>query len=213
MTEITDAGAVRREDRMADRVPARAAERTGKLDRLRETFQRRRAELLGNRDLTAEARTRQLRELERGYEEAFEEETRLVMEELDKEIEAAYKKAYGPPAKPSRYPAPDTEEEILKELRLQRIRAEVVDEFVAGADPVYAYEHAIRVGDRERRDVIEKTAPVFLDDPDRKRRLRELAEEQLPEARRKARKELELLEGERRHLELGFALGRPRRTA
>ena len=135
MTETTNthAGAFRRGERTADKVVAAAKRRPGELGDLRATFERRRAELLANEDLTQEARSKRVRELEADYEAAYAEETAEILGRLDGEIEAAFRRAYGA-KKPPRYSAVDVEEELLKELRLQRIRAEVVDEFVAGAD-------------------------------------------------------------------------------
>ena len=95
-------------------------------------------------------------------------------------------------------------------MRLQRVRAEVTDALAGGMDALMAYKEAVRLGDAERAHVVASVAPMWLDDPARRRRLRELAEENLPEERKRARRELGRLEAERRHLEVGLALQRRR---
>ena len=67
--------------------------------------------------------------------------------------------------------------------------------------------------DTERAAVLAKVGPGWLDDPTRERRLRQLVEENLPESRRKAKRDLERLEAEKRSVELGLAFLRPGRRA
>ena len=98
-------------------------------------------------------------------------------------------------------------------MRLSRIRSEVYEDLANGHDPLIDYERAVRSGDTERAAVLAKVGPGWLDDPTRKRRLRQLVEENLPESRRKAKRDLERLEAEKRGVELGLALGRHRRRA
>jgi hypothetical protein len=59
--------------------------------------------------------------------------------------------------------------------------------------------------------VLAKVGPRRLTDPTRKARLRQLVEENLPEGRKRAKRDLERLEAEKRSVELGLALLRPRR--
>lgn len=182
--------------------------RTKKLDAMRAEYNDQKAALTADEDLTPEARNRRLMEAELGFDAAFREESGRIMERLDADIERAYKRAHGP-EKPSEYP----EEEIAKEMRLQRVRSEVYDDLANGHDALIDYERAVRLGDRERAEVLAKVGPGWLDDPTRKRRLRQLVEENLPEERKKAKRDLERLEAEKRHLDFAFALRRPRRRA
>ena len=98
-------------------------------------------------------------------------------------------------------------------MRLARIRSEVFDDLSNGHDALIDYERAVRSGDEERAAVLAKIGPGWLEDPTRKRRLRQLVEENLPESRRKAKRDLERLEAEKRSVELGLAFLRPGRRA
>ena len=182
--------------------------RTAKLDAMRAEYLERKTELMGDEDLTPEAKTRYLQELERDYSERREAEAARITAGLDADIERAYKRAHGPEK-----PSSDPQAEVAKEMRLSRVRSEVYEDLASGHDPLIDYERAVRLGDAERAGVLAKVGPGWLDDPARKRRLRQLVEENLPEERKEARRDLAKLEAEKRHVELGLALGRNRRRA
>ena len=131
-----------------------------------------------------------------------------MTQRLDRDVENAYRKAHGPEK-----PSSDLQAEVAKELRLQRIRSEVYDDLASGHDALIDYERAIRSGDTQRAAVLAKVGPGWLEDPTRRRRLRQLVEENLPEGRRKAKRDLGRLERQRRSVELGLAFLRPRRRA
>ena len=182
--------------------------RTAKLDAMRAEYLERKTELMGDEDLTPEAKNRYLQELERDFREGFDAEAERVTGRLDREIEDAYRKAHGPEK-----PSPDAQAEVAKEMRLSRVRSEVYEDLASGHDALIDYERAVRLGDAERAGVLAKVGPGWLDDPARRRRLRQLVEENLPEERKEAKRDLERLEAEKRHVELGLALGRNRRRA
>ena len=184
------------------------SKRTADLNAMRAAHREKVAAVQADEDLTPEAKSRRMGELERDFREGFDAEAENVTGKLDREIEAAYKRAHGP-EKPSEYP----EEEIAKEMRLNRIRSEVYDDLANGHDALIDYQEALRLGDDERAAVLAKIGPGWLEDPARKRRLRQLVEDNLPESRRKARRDLERLEREKRSVELGLAFLRPRRRA
>ncbi len=183
--------------------------RTKRLDAMRAEYNDEKAALMADEDLTPEAKSRRLMEVELGFDAAFREESGRIMERLDADIERAYKRAHGP-EKPSGYP----EEDIAREMRLARIREEVRDDLESGAiDALVSYQEAARLGDEERAEVLARMGTRYLPDHTRRARLRQLAAENEPESRKKARRELERLEREKRHLDLAFALRRPRRRA
>ena len=184
------------------------SKRTAELGAMRSAHREKVAAVQADEDLTPEAKSRRLAELEHGFAESFDAEAARVTERLDRDVENAYKRAHGP-EKPSEYP----EEEIAKEMRLQRIRSEVYEDLSNGHDALIDYERAVRSGDTERAAVLAKVGPGWLDDSTRKRRLRQLVEENLPEGRRKAKRDLARLEAEKRSVELGLAFLRPRRRA
>ena len=181
--------------------------RTAELAAMRAAHREKVAAVRADEDITAEAKTRRLRELERAFRENFDAEAENVTGKLDREIERAYKRAHAP-EKPSEYP----EEEIAKEMRLQRIREEVRDDLESGTiDALVSYQEAVRLGDRERAEVLARMGPRYLTDHTRRARLRQLVEENLPESRRRAKRDLERLEAEKRSVELGLAMQRHRR--
>ncbi len=187
------------------------SERTKQLDQMKASHREEVAAVRADGDLTQDAQNRRLTELERGFNEAFDEETLRVMAGIDAEIEAAYRKAHGAPEKRGVGSYTDHQEETARELRLARIREEVRDDLEGGLDPLLAYQEAVRLGDKERADVLGRMGPRYLKETTRKQRLRELVEEQLPESRRRAKKDLERLEAEKRSLDLGFAMQRAAR--
>nr|MDP9474792.1 hypothetical protein [Actinomycetota bacterium] len=169
-------------------VEAIRAERRAKVDAVR-----------ADGDLTWEAKERKIKEIGREYYAREREAEARVTEGIKANIEAAYRSEHGPA--PSALTA---EQETAKELRLARIRAEVADEFEAGAqDPLVSYERAVRAGDAERAEVIGKVGERYLTDRNRRARLRQLVEENRPESQKRARRERERLEGEQRSTELG----------
>ena len=181
--------------------------RTADLNAMRAAHREKLAAVRADEDLTPEARNRRLSELERDFREGFDAEAARVTERLDRDVENAYRKAHGPEK-----PSSDPQAEVARELRLQRIRSEVYEDLANGHDALIDYERAVRLGDTERAAVLAKIGPGWLEDPTRKRRLRELVEENLPESRRKAKRDLERLEAEKRSVELGLAFLRPRRA-
>ena len=182
--------------------------RTKKLAAMRAEHLEKRAALQADEDLTPEAKSRRLQDLERDYSERREAEAARITASLDADIERADRKAHGPEK-----PSSDPQAEVAKELRLQRIRAEVYEDFMDGGhDPIRDYQRAVDLGDLERASVIGRVGPGFLEDPIRKRRLRELVEENEPESRRKAKRDLERLEREKRSVDLGLAFARHRRV-
>ncbi len=187
------------------------SERTKQLDQMRAAHREEVAAVRADRDLTQDAQSRRVDELERGFAERFDEEAARVMAGIDAEIERAYKAAHGAPEKRGVGSYTDHQEETARELRLARIREEVRDDLEGGLDPLLAYQEAVRLGDKERADVLGRMGPRYLKETTRKQRLRELVEEQLPESRRRAKKDLERLEAEKRSLDLGFAMQRAAR--
>ena len=75
--------------------------RTERLDRMKAGRREKRAELGADRDITPEAKNRRLNELEKEHAEKFAAESGRIMGDLDREIEAAYRRAHAP-RKPSR---------------------------------------------------------------------------------------------------------------
>lgn len=186
--------------------PPDTSKRTKRLDSLRAEHREKVATVRADEDLTPDARQRRAQDLDQEFRVAASEESGRIMRELDQEIEAAYRRAHAP-----KKPSSDPQAEVAKELRLQRIRAEVYEDLSSGHDALIDYQEALRLGDTERAAALAKAGPGFLTDPTRKRRLRELVEENLPEERKEAKRDLERLEGEKRHLGLAFSLGRARR--
>ena len=180
--------------------------RTKKLAAMRVEHLEKRAALQADEDLTPEARNRRLVELERDYSERREAEAARVTAGLDADIERAYRKAHGPEK-----PSSDPQAEVAKEMRLARIRSEVYDDLANGHDALIDYQEAIRLGDTERAAVLAKIGPGWLEDPTRKRRLRQLVAENESPERKRAKRDLAKLEAEKRSVELGLALQRTRR--
>ena len=179
--------------------------RTKKLAAMRAELLEKRAALQADGDLTPEAKNRRLNELERDYSERREAEAARVTAGLDADIERAYKRAHGPEKS-----SPHPQAEVAKEMRLARIRSEVFDDLANGHDALIDYERAVRSGDTECAAVLAKVGPGWLEDPTRKRRLRQLVEENEPEGRKRAKRDLERLEAEKRHVDLGLAFARRR---
>ena len=184
-----------------------ASARTRELAAMRAAHREKVAAVRADEDLTPEAKARRLRELERDFREAFDAEAENVTGKLDREIERAYRKVHAP-----RPASEDAQEETARELRLARVREEVRDDLESGLiDALVSYQEAARLGDRERAEVLARMGPRYLSDHTRRARLRQLVEENLPESRRRAKRDLERLEAERRSVELGLAMQRHRR--
>ena len=175
--------------------------RTKKLAALRAELLEKRTALQADGDLTPEARNRRLQELERDYSERREAEAARITAGLDADIE----RAHGPEK-----PSSDPQAEVAKKMRLSRIRSEVYEDLSNGHDALIDYERAVRSGDTERAAVLAKVGPGWLEDPTRKRGLRQLVEENEPEGRKRAKRDLERLEAEKRHVDLGLAFARRR---
>jgi uncharacterized membrane protein YccC len=155
-------------------------------------------------DLTDEAKQRKVRALAQEHAEKRKEAEKAIEDRLWVQQETAYRKAFGPA--PSNLSA---EQETARELRLQRIRAEVTDAFEGGhQDPLINYERAIRAGDDERAEVIAVVGPKYLTDPARRQRLGQLVAQNEPAERRRAKETLVKVEGAKRTHELGTALNR-----
>ncbi len=183
--------------------------RTKRLNAMKAAHREKVAAVRADEDLTPEAKSRRLAELERDFREGFDAEAARVTGRLDRQVEAAYRKVHAP-----RSASEDAQEETARELRLARIREEVRDDLEGGMiDALVSYQEAIKLGDRERAELIARMGPRYLTDPTRRARLRQLVEENLPEGRRKAKRDLERLEAEKRSVELGLAFLRPRRRA
>lgn len=174
------------------------------LARIDQEYRESKAKVRGYEDLTEEAKERKVRELGLEHGRARAAAEKAVADRLQAEEEASYRKAYGPGRSTL-----SAEQETARELRLARIRAEVVDELEAGRDdPLRAYERATRAGDAERAEVLGKVGGKYLQEPARRARLRELVEENEPAERRRAKERLASLQGEKRTHELGSALHR-----
>lgn len=141
---------------------------TKELDRLKADHRDRVAQNRADQDLTEEARTRRIRELDESYAAAYTKEKARVMERISAERERLYRKA-----NPVRKPGTDTQRELLREMRLQRVEREVRELFEEQRhDPLLAYQEAVRVGDDERVEVIGRLGPRYLkDSPGRRGRL------------------------------------------
>jgi len=162
------------------------------------------ARIRGSADLNDEAKERKIRELGREHAEKRKEAEKAVADRLEAEAEAAFRKAFGPGRTTL-----SAEQEAARELRLSRIRAEVVDHFEGGhQDPLINYERAIRAGDTERAEVIGAVGPKYLQEPARRQRLGQLVAQNEPADRRRAKEALVKVEGQKRTHELGTALNR-----
>ena len=171
-------------------------------------FQEEKSRIRGSEDLNDAAKERKIRELGREYSEKRKEAEKAVADRLKAEAEAAFRKAFGPA--PSNLSA---DQETARELRLSRIRAEVVDAFDGKIDdPLQAYARAVRAGDDERAEVIGGVGLKFLEEPSRRQRLRQLVAQNEPDETRKAKATLAKVEGQKRTHELGTALNRPVRA-
>lgn len=174
------------------------------LARIDAEYRESRAKIRADEDLTREAKGRKERELSLEYASRREEAETAISKRLQAEEEASFRKAYGPGRA-----ALSAEQEMARELRLSRIRAEVVDSFEAGdQDPLVSYGRAVRAGDTERAEVIGKVGEKYLKEPARRARLRELVAENEPESVKRAKKRLAEVEAEKRSHELGSALHR-----
>jgi len=167
-------------------------------------FRAEKSRIRGSEDLNDEAKQRKVRELGQEHATRRKEAEKAVADRLKAEEEAAFRKAFGP--------APSTlsaDEQVARELRLQRLRAEAIADFDGGLkDPLIDYERAVRAGDTERAEVLAAVGPRYLTDPARRQRLRQLASENEPDAIRKAKKRLGEIEGAKFTHELGPALSR-----
>jgi len=167
-------------------------------------FKEGKAKIRAFEDLTDEAKERKVRALSLEHAEKRAAAEKAVADRLWVQQETAFRKAYGPA--PSNLSAG---EETARELRLSRIRAEVVDAFDGKIDdPLQAYERAVRVGDDERAEVIGAVGLKYLEEPSRRQRLRGLVSENEPDEVRKAKATLAKVEGQKRTHELGTALNR-----
>ena len=175
---------------------------TKKLDTLKDEHQKKVAAIRGDEDLKPEARDRRIQEETQRFEKEYREEKERTFSTLDSDIEQTWKRAHAEDR-----PSGSTEEQVARELRLQRLREEVRDDFEAGRqDPIRAYEHAVRVGDKERAEVIGKVGGRYMNNGIRRQHLARLVEENEPASKKQARQRLQALEDEKRQTELGLAL-------
>lgn len=167
-------------------------------------YREEKAKIRAFEDLTYEAKERKVRALGLEHAGKRKEAEKAIADRLKSEEEAAFRKAFGP--------APSTlsaEQQVARELRLQRLRAEAIADFDGGhQDPLINYERAIRAGDTERAEVIGKVGPKYLTNPSRRQRLSQLVSENEPADRRRAKETLARVEGQKRTHELGTALNR-----
>ena len=167
-------------------------------------FQEEKSRIRGSADLNDEAKERKVRALGQEHAEKRTAAEKATADRLWVQQETAYRKAFGPA--PSNLSA---DEQVARELRLSRIRAEVTDAFDAQLDdPIQAFERAARAGDDERAEVIGNVGLKFLEEPARRQRLRQLVSENEPADRRRAKETLVKVEGAKRTHELGTALNR-----
>ncbi len=179
-------------------------EQTTKMHEMRETYRAKVAQVRTDKDLTWEAKERKIRELGQKHYAEMRELEEQETARIKAQIENAYRREHGPGPRPA-----CATEETAKELRLARIRSEVNDLFWSGRDdPFVAYERAIRAGDRERAQVIGQLGLNFLEEPSRRRRLKQLVTENQPEERKQARHQREEAEAKLRSTELAHALRR-----
>jgi hypothetical protein len=167
-------------------------------------FREEKSRIRGSADLNDEAKERKVRELGQEHAEKRKEAEKAIEYRLWVQQETAYRKAFGPA--PSNLSA---DQETARELRLSRIRAEVVDAFDGKIDdPLQAYERAVRAGDTERAEVIGRVGLKYLQEPARRQRLGQLVAANEPAEVQKAKKRLVKVEGQKRTHELGTALNR-----
>lgn len=178
-------------------------EYTKKLDEMKAGHNKKVEAIRADGDLKPEARDRRLSEEKQRFEKEYAAEKERAFSELDSDIEQNWRRANA--AQKPRYSS--SEEETAAELRLSRIREEVRDEFEAGRqDPIRAYQHAIRLGDKERAEVIGKVGTRYLENAIRRQQLARLVEENEPESKKRAKKRLSELEEQKRQTGLGLAL-------
>ena len=167
-------------------------------------YQEEKSRIRGSADLNDEAKKRKVRALGQEHAEKRKAAEKAVADRLWVQQENAYRKAFGPA--PSNLSA---DEETARELRLSRIRAEVIDTFDGKIDdPLQAYERAVRAGDDERAEVIGGVGIRYLQEPARRQRLRQLASENEPDEVRKAKATLARVAGQKQSHELATALNR-----
>ncbi len=177
---------------------------TEELAKIDQEYRETKAKIRADEDLTYEAKERKVRAAGLEYDKRRKEAEQAIADRLRAEEEASYRKAFGPARSTL-----SADQEAARELRLQRIRAEVTDALEAGTDDaLVAYERAIRAGDLERAEVLGKVGAKYLQEPARRTRLRQLVAENEPADRRRAKERLGEIAGEQRTHELGVALRR-----
>jgi len=159
----------------------------GLRDRLRE--------LRDDKTISAEERTRLSREAQERYREAYHRERAVLLEDLEARRIVAYKKAH-----PAEKPGADTQAEILREQRRERVHRELTATWAArnGGPTLEEYETALASGDELRIEALEVYGPGAITNDDMRsqfsRKVAESRASRMPDEQREAFEELEKIE-------------------
>ena len=161
-----------------------------------------------DRTTSAEEKARLIREAKENFRENYDRERRNVMEGLETRRVAAFRIAHPAEQAP---PGEDTQAEILREQRRERVHRELTAEWAGrGSGPtVQEYEAALTGGDELRVEAMEIYGPAAISNEDSRRlfagKVKEMRAARMPEERRRAFEELEELERTRYEVEVALA--------
>jgi len=177
-----------------------------KLRDLQQGLRDRLRELREDKTISAEERARLVREEQERYREAYRREKTDLLEDLEARRIVAYKKAH-----PAEKPGADTQAEILREQRRERIHRELTAQWAGrnGGPTLEEYEAAIASGDELRIEALEVYGPGAITNDDMRaqytRKVAESRSARMPEEQVRAFEELEELDREK--FETNIALG------
>jgi len=167
-------------------------------------FRETKARIIGYEDLTDEAKARRTKEAELEYSRERAEIDKRLQEGREAKASAAFKRLHGPEQSTR-----STQEEILREARLERKERELVPQYEANRrDPLVDYKRALRAGNADEMHVIAAHGERFLPDHTRRRELRRLVSENEPESVKRARRALAEAEREQVSADLAGGLRR-----
>ena len=177
-----------------------------KLRDLQQGLRDRLRELREDKTISQEERARLTRQEQERYREAYRRERADLLEDLEARRIVADRKAH-----PAERPGEDTQAEILREQRRERIHRELTAQWAGrdGGPTLQEYEAALASGDELRIEALEVYGPGAITNDDMRtqfsRRVRESRRERMPEEQVQAFGELEQIDREK--YETQVALG------
>lgn len=177
-----------------------------KLRDLQQGLRDRLRELREDKTISAEERARLVREEQERYREAYHRERADLLEDLQVRRVVAYQKAH-----PTEKVGSDTQAEILREQRRERIHRELTATWAGrnGGPTLAEYEAALASGDELRIEALEIYGPHAIPNDDMRsqfsRKVQESRSARMPEEQVQAFAELEEIDREK--FELQVALG------